>query len=169
MKNLTNANLGIGNNYIHTPTIFLEKNLMIWNNHTMIQLSNISYLSAEKLAVMPFPFFAAILVLVGFMMLTSGESLVFAGLLLCGIGGAWLYLWYKENERRKNGAILQIKMNSGTELNFEFANKEFLWVVAEKLQNIMINGGVTEKVEINITNSTIRDSNVLTGLAIDGH
>lgn len=169
MKNLTNANLGIGNNYIHTPAIFLEKNLMIWNNHTMIQLSNISYLSAEKLGVMPFPFFAAILVLVGFMMLTSGESLVFAGLLLCAFGGAWLYLWYKENERRKNGAILHIKMNSGTELNFEFANKEFLWVVAEKLQNIMINGGVTEKVEINITNSTIRDSNVLTGLAIDGH
>lgn len=168
MNNANNLNLGIGSNYIHTPTIFLERNLMIWNNHTMIQLSNISYISAENLPILVFPFLAALLIFAGLMMLMAGGAMVFMGLIVGALGGGWIYLWYKENERRRNGAILQIKMNSGNELNFEFASKDFLYVVADKLQAILINGGANEKVEINISNSVIRDSNVLTGLDVHG-
>ena len=168
MGNFNTANLGIGSNYIHTPSIFLERNVMIWNNHTMIQLSNISYLSAMNLPILVFPFMAALMILMGLIMLLAGEVVAFAGLILGALGGIWIYFWYKENERRKNGAILHIKMNSGNELNFEFASKDFLYVVADKLQAILINGGAGAKVEINISNSVIRDSSVLNGMNLNG-
>lgn len=169
MNKVNNANMGIGSNFIHTPSLFLEKNIMTWNNHTMIQLSNISYISAEKLPILQFPFMAAVLILGGLIMLMQGGALALSGLLMGGLGGVWVYFWYKENERRRNGAILNIKMNSGSELNFEFASEKFLWEVAKRLQAIMINGGTSEKVEINITNSVIRDSNVLSGAHLNGN
>ncbi len=168
MNNMNNASMGIGNNYINTPVIFIEKNMMMWNNHTMIQLSNISYLSAEKLPPAIFPVWTVLTIFVGLIMMMFGEGMAAVGIMLWVFSGVYLYLWYKDAQKRENGAILHIKMNSGSVLNFEFDNKEFLWYVAEKIQNIMINGGTNEKVEINIVNSVIRDSSVLSGTNING-
>ena len=167
-NSINNMGMGIGNNYINTPAIFIEKNMMIWNNHTMIQLSNISYLSAEKLPPAIFPVWTVLAIFAGLIMMMFGEGAAAVGILLWVASGAVLYLWYKDAQKRENGAILHIKMNSGGVLNFEFENKTFLWAVAEKIQDIMINGGTNEKVEINIVNSVIRDSSVLSGTNING-
>lgn len=169
MNNINTTGMGIGNNYINTSAIFIEKNMMMWNNHTMIQLSNISYLSAEELPPAIFPIWALIAIVIGLIMMPFGEGLAAFGIMLWAVSGVWLYLWYKDAQKRENGAILHIKMNSGTTLNFEFESKYFLQSVAEKIQEIMINGGTNEKVEINIVNSVIRDSSVLSGSNINGH
>lgn len=169
MNNIGNAAAMAGNSYIKTPAIFIEKNMMMWNNHTMIQLSNISYLSAEKLPAAIFPAWTLLAIFAGLILMMFGAEMLLLGLLLWGVSGLALYAWYQDAQKRENGAILHIKMNSGSVLNFEFESKEFLWYVAEKLQNIMINGGSNEKVEINIVNSVIRDSSVLTGTNINGN
>lgn len=161
--------MAAGSSYINTPVIFLEKNMMMWDNHTMIQLSNISYLSAEKLPAAIFPIWTLLAIFAGLMLLMLSEEMALIGMMLWVVSGLVLYAWYKDAQKRENGAILHIKMNSGTTLNFEFESKEFLWYVAEKLQSILINGGTSEKVEINIVNSVIRDSSVLTGTNINGH
>lgn len=166
---ISNANLGIGNKYINTPSILIEKNMMMWDKHTMIQLSNISYLSAEKLQPAAFPIGAVLMIFLGFILLAVQAELVLLNLVIWTLSGLYIYLWYKETQRREKGAILHIKMNSGNNLNFEFEDKEFLWCVAETIQNIMINGGASEQVEINIVNSVIRDSSVLTGTSINGN
>lgn len=168
MENLGNAGIGIGSSYINTPVIFIEKNMMMWNNHTMIQLSNISYLSAEKLPPAIFPIWSVFTILLGLILMTLGDEMAAIAIMLWAISGVFIYAWIKDSQRREESAILHIKMNSGSVFNFEFANKEFLWCVAETIQNIMINGGSNGKVEINIVNSVIRDSSVLTGTNING-
>ena len=162
MKHL---NLGIGEKSIDTPSLYLEKNIMMWNNHTMIQLSNISYISAESIPALPLPIFAILALLVGLTFLAI-EGMALVGILIL-IGAGWyLYFWYEQSQKRSNGAILNIRMNSGHVFNFEFTDKAFLQTVATRLRLILMDGGVSGKVEISIKDCVIRDSQVLTGANI---
>ena len=150
---------GLGGNeaIIETPSLLIKKNIMTWGN-TAIQLSNVSYISAADIAESKFPWPAALLVLVGFM-LVEESFLLF--LMLATAGGAWIYYWYKENEKRRNGAILTIRMNSGHNVYFTFQEKEFLFEVLKVLENIIINGGASSPVDINIKDCTINNSKIL--------
>ena len=111
----------MGEKTIETPTLLIKKNIMAWDD-TMIQLSNISYVSASDVASLKFPIWATLLVLAGISLL--GISVI-PGIVSIIAGGIWLYYWYQENEKRKKCSILTIRMNSGNNLYFKFNNKTF--------------------------------------------
>ena len=154
---------GLGEKFIETPSLLIKKNIITWDN-TMIQMSNISYISAADIATIRFPILAALFILVGFFLVESNAFLAFVPL---AIGGVWLYFWYNENEKRKQGAILTIRMNSGHNLYFTFENKQFLLQVLQVMERIITDGNDSSQVSINITDCTISDNaRVLDNLSI---
>lgn len=155
-------NLGekMGEKYIETPSLLIKNNIMTWDN-TMIQLSNISYISAADIALIRFPGWLVAAFFAGLFLL--GKQVLLATLLITA-GAVGLYFWYKENEKRRQGAILTIRMNSGHNLYFTFKEKEFLMRVIRVLEGIIVNGGVNSPVSINIKGCTITNSNVLTDI-----
>lgn len=108
-----------------------------------------------------FPGWIVVAILAGLFLL--GE-LTFLGFLLICAGVAGACFWYKENEKRRQGAILTIRMNSGNNLYFTFEEKEFLLKVISVLEGIIITGGVNSPVSINIKDCTITNSKVLTDI-----
>ena len=148
--------------YIDTPSLLIKNNIMTWDN-TVIQLSNISYISAADIALMKFPGWLVAVIIAALFLL--GEQTLSAILLIAGCA-AGLYLWYRENEKRRQGAILTIRMNSGHILHFTFKEKEFLIRVVRILESIIINGGVNSPVSINIKGCTITNSRVLSDINI---
>lgn len=145
---------------IETPYLFIKKNIMTWNN-TMIQLSNISLLTAADINLLPFPFLAVLLILGGFVLFESSVALAILLLILAGI---WFYFWYKENEKRKEGAILTIRMNSGHNLHFSFEDKAFLLKVVGVLENIIIDGGYNSQTTIDIKGCNIINSDLFSNI-----
>lgn len=145
---------GLGEKFIETPSLIIKQNIMTWDN-TIIQLSNISYISASNLETITFPFWSALLILGGF--LIFGEMALLA-LALIAVGAVWIYSWYTENEKRKKGAILTIRMNSGHNLYFTFENKDFLLKVLDVLEHIIINGSTSSPISINIKDCKIQNS-----------
>lgn len=137
--------LPFGEKTIETPTLLIKKNIMAWDD-TMIQLSNISYVSSSDVAKLGFPIWAAILILAGLFLM--GKS-TFLAIVLVLIGALWIYYWYQENEKRKKCAVLTIRMNSGNNLYFAFSDKTFLTKVMNVLAYIIING-TDRQVSINI-------------------
>lgn len=97
---------GIGEKAIETPTLLIKKNIMYWEN-TMIQLSNVSCISTGNIASAPFPILAALFVLAGFLLFSKSAVLA---IVLCVIGAVWLLIWYLENESRREGAVLAIRL-----------------------------------------------------------
>lgn len=140
----------MGEKTIEPPTLLIKKNIMAWDD-TMIQLPNISYVSASDIASLKFPIWAPLLVLAGISLL--GISVI-PGIVFIIAGGIWLYYWYQENEKRKKCSILTIRMNSGNNLYFKFNNKTFLKRVTHVLNNIF-NNGTERQVSINIQDCTI--------------
>lgn len=143
--------LSFGEKFIETPSLQIKKNIMTWED-TMIQLSNVSYISAANIEVQSFPIWAAIVLLVGLLLL---KEVAVLALVLIAVGCVWVYSWYKANEKRKQGAILNIRMNSGHNLYFTFERKDFLLKVLAVLERIIIDGGTNNQITINITDSTI--------------
>lgn len=154
---------GLGEKFIETPSLLIRKNIMTWDS-TMIQLSNVSCISAADITTIPFPILAAILILVAVFLFERNTLLA---CVLIAVGGAWLYFWYKENEKRKQGAILTIRMNSGHNLHFTFENKQFLLQVLQVMERIITDGNDSSQVSINITDCTISDNaRILDNLSI---
>lgn len=150
MQTTKTNRFSLGEKVIETPALRIRKNIMMWED-TMIQLSNVSYVSASNIATTAFPVWAAVMILAGLLLIS--QSAVVA-LVLIALGGLWIYLWYQENEKRKQGAILTIHMNSGHTFQFAFKNKTFLLDVLKVLENIIVDG-TDKQVSININNSTI--------------
>lgn len=147
---LAKEKLGLGEKAIETPELLIKKNIMAWDN-TMIQLSNISYVSSSEVESLNFPFLAVLLILAGLFLLNSSELL---SIILVIAGAVWLFYWYQENERRKRCTILTIRMNSGNNLYFTFSNRAFLTKVMNVLAYIIVNG-TDRQVSINMTNCEI--------------
>lgn len=153
---------GIGEKAIETPTLLIKKNIMYWEN-TMIQLSNVSCISTGNIASAPFPILAALFVLAGFLLFSKSAVLA---IILCVIGAVWLLIWYLENESRREGAVLAIRMNSGQSLYFAFKRKDFLQSVLAVLERIIADGG-DRQVSINVENCTFSgDADILNGIRI---
>lgn len=148
-SNKTNR-FSLGEKVIETPSLRIRKNIMMWED-TMIQLSNVSYVSASNIAATVFPVWAAIMILAGLLFISRSAAVA---LVLIALGGLWIYLWYRENEKKRQGAILTIRMNSGHIFQFIFKNKDFLLDVLHVLENIIVDG-TDSQVSINISNSTI--------------
>lgn len=159
---MKNEKLGFGENTIETPSVYIRKNIMIWDNN-MIQLSNISCISASGVDDLPFPVWVAVIILVGLVMFAASA---FAAIVLIAIGGYFAYEWYTNNKKRKKEAILTIRMNSGSNFFFLFNDKNFLHKVLNVLENIIVNGNVSGSIEINIKDSNIVNSHILNDAAI---
>lgn len=132
---------------IETPQLLIKGNIMSWYA-TMIQLSNVSCISTSSLGQTMFPINCVVLFLIGLLMLAF-NALV--SMIFLGLGVAYIYKWYKDNEERKKRTILNIVMNSGNNLQFVFNDREFLDRVLNVLEQIIIEGGVgKQNVAINI-------------------
>lgn len=132
---------------IDTPRLWVKGNIMCWDG-TMIQLSNVSCISTIPLVQAAFPFISILLLLLGLFLFKYNWMV---SLVLLGVGGVWIYHWYRINEERKKNTILNIVMNSGNCLQFVINNKEFLDKVLKVLEEIIIDGGVgKQNVSINI-------------------
>lgn len=149
--------LGAGKSIIDTPSMYIRKNIMIWENN-MIQLSNISCISASDVDDLPYPTWAAVIILVGLVMFKVSALLAIVLLL----AGAFVsFQWYTQNQKRKNEAILTIRMNSGSTFYILFNSKTFLQKVLTVLENTIVNGNVPGSVKIDIKDSNIVNSRVL--------
>lgn len=156
-KNMKHEKFGTGNSIIYTPSMYIRKNIMIWENN-MIQLSNISCISASNVDDLPLPAWAAVIMLVGLVMFTASALLA---IVLLIVGGFALFQWYSKNQKRKEEAILTIRMNSGSNFYILFNDKTFLRRVLNVLENIIVNGNVPGSVKIDIKDSNIVNSHVL--------
>lgn len=90
-RTMKKEQMKMGEKTIETPTLLIKKNIMAWDD-TMIQLSNISYVSASDIASLKFPIWAPLLVLAGISLL--GISVI-PGVVFIIAGGIWLYYWYQ--------------------------------------------------------------------------
>lgn len=160
MKSEKTGSFGMGEKAIETPSLLIKKNIMTWGN-TMIQLSNVSYISSVNRNVLSFPVLTLLMILLGFVFI---KSITVLALVLLVAAGAWIYFWYQENEKRKAGAVLTIRMNSGHNLYFTFENKLFLNEVVGALEQIIIDGGANSPISINIKDCTITGSKVLSDI-----
>ena len=93
MSKVNETQFNSGEKSIETPYLLIKKNIMTWND-TIIQLSNISYISAANLDTLRFPSLALCLILGGIVLLKES---FFAAIILVGIGGGWIYKWYMDN------------------------------------------------------------------------
>lgn len=138
---------------IETSELRIKGNILCWHD-TMIQLSNISYISTSPLELIEFPKYS-ILMIIAAILLFSINILVSVVLLVCSI--VWIYRWFKINEIRKYKTVLNISMNSGNNLCILFGSGgSFLDDVLKVLEEIIIDGGVGEQnVDINIRHCNI--------------
>lgn len=147
---------------IHTPLLQIKDNIMSWDT-TMIQLPNIAFISTAEQPPIRFPIPAMLLILAG--LLYPMQSVVFS-LVLIFLGGFWLFIRDKENQRRRKGAILVLRMNSGHNLYFAFADRDFLCNVLAVLQRVITDRG-KKQVAINVENCTFSgDTEILNGICV---
>lgn len=123
---------------ISTDELNITGNIMTWKG-TMIQLANVSYITSTALALLPFPWLAAGIVLLG---LAAIAYNLIVSLALLIAGGVWFWYWYAENNDRESQIILTIGMNSGNKFQLLFYDKKFLNRVMSVLEKIIIDGGV---------------------------
>lgn len=149
---------------IETSELRIKGNILCWYD-TMIQLSNISYISTSPLELIEFPKYS-ILMIIAAILLFGINILVSVVLLVCAI--VWIYRWFKINETRKYKTVLNICMNSGNNLCILFSSRSFLDDVLKVLEEIIIDGGVGEQnVDINIRDCNISgNAHVLDNLDI---
>lgn len=132
---------------IDTPMLFIKNNIMTWD-YTVVQLSNVSYISTSQIEPVKFPTWT----LVGLIMGMATFSINFIlSICILAISGIFIYKWYMNNEERKKEKCLNIGMNSGKTFYILFKEEEFLRKVVAVLQEIFREGGVgKEIVSINI-------------------
>ena len=145
---------------IEAPSLLIKKNIMIWNR-TMIQLSNISSVSTEDVPLDECPILALSIILVG---IFFGVISVMVTIICLAVGALCIYYWAQSNKKRKESAILTIRMNSGQTFSFTFDDRDFLGYVSGVIQNIIIDGGAKAPMKIDIRGCTIENSSVLNGL-----
>lgn len=149
---------------IQTERLNITGNIMTWDG-TMIQLSNVSYITTKKLQPAKFPWFVLVCWLVGLALLGTYPML---GIIAIILGGVIFYLWIKENQNRGQSTILTIRTNSGDDLLFLFSDKFFLNKVLTVLEKIIIDGGIgSQNISIDLHGSQISgDARVLNNLGI---
>lgn len=141
---------------IETPKLIIKGNIIYWAK-TMIQISNISYISTVPLDQLGFP--KITLLLLGIAALAFYGRSPGYGVILLLCTGVWIFIWYYKNEERKNEAILCIAMNSGDEFRIYVEDKEFLSEILAVLERIIAEDIIgQQKVSINISDCTINDN-----------
>ena len=138
---------------IKTDYLTVKGNLIGWKD-TIIQISNISMITAGDLDPRPFPKWSLGLLLLGAMFWKFSS---FLGFLLYVAGGAWIYFWYQavmEDSKKKR---MSMQLNSGRVVSIIFYSKEFLDEVIDKLNTILLTPNTSENITINIKDNLFCD------------
>lgn len=137
---------------IDTPQLLITGNIMVWKD-SMLQLSNISSVSAVALQPVPFPLWTLLVFLLGLFMFSVKVILAIAMIIIAVF---FIFLWAKNNSDISKQKKLIIRMNSGTVCSFLFNDKKFLDQVFNVLGAIISEAGKEERnIKIDINNSTI--------------
>lgn len=137
---------------IDTPQLVITGNIMLWKD-SMLQLSNISSVSAVALQPVPFPGWALLVLLLGLFAFTIQAVIAFVMIV---VAVSFIFLWVKNNNDISKQKKLIIRMNSGMVCSFLFNDKEFLDRVFGVLGTIISEAGKEERnIKIDINNSTI--------------
>lgn len=138
------------NREIETDYLKIHGNCMEFKN-TVIQLNNISLLSSEDLSPVAFPTAALVAAIAGLvLMMLEISALLWVGLVCFAVAGAYLYFWYRENQRLGEMKRLQLITNSGNHFNIVFHDKPFLEEVVNVLKEVIANPGHLSDININI-------------------
>lgn len=153
-KNTNQGNENTQGNTIKTDYLIIRDNIMEWGN-TMIQLSNVCSISTITFVQKnPFPMYSLFLVAGG---LLGMQFSALTGIVILGLGIAWIYLWWNRNNNPNKTETLNITMNSGTIFEFIFSDEKFKMQVLRVLEGIIADGGKSKfgDISIDISNSQI--------------
>ena len=122
---------------IVTNGFHIEGHLLRWED-VVIQISNISMISAQYLSPPTFPFWSAIVVLLGFWLFTVNTLLALIVLVL-GIGV--IAFWYIQYKNVSSEKYLHILLNSGTTFSLVMRDIRFANEVLDVFARIFKDGG----------------------------
>lgn len=139
-------------NSIETPQLLIKGNIICWSE-SMIQLSNVSYISTSPIEALEYPSFLGFLMIGAFICLFIYP---YAGLPLLVIGFFLSYRWGIKNKERQSKTYLSIVTNSGDNFKIIIGDRTFLYKILKVLEQIIIEGGVGDQnVSINILGCNI--------------
>ena len=121
---------------IDTPMLSVKDNLFTWNDK-IVQIPNISMISASPIDRGAVPIWALIVIALG---LLGFKSSVLIAICFIAAGSVGLYFWYAENKKRMQGAIMTVQLNSGASLYIQFKDKKFLLEVIDVLRYAIASG-----------------------------
>lgn len=148
---------------VETGKLQIEGHLMKWED-VVIQISNVSMITAAKLPTPRFPIwtvFSMIAGSVGFMYSqetygSSAEMMALVAAILLGLSAFGVVRWLVDCLKTIGHKYLQILLNSGYVYALYIPDQQFLQRVLGVFENIFRDGGKAgQNVQINISNSTI--------------
>lgn len=131
---------------IDTPELSVKDNLFIWND-TIVQIPNISLISASPMERSPFPGWTVIAIALGIYAFKL-SGLLAGFLIAAGLGRLYHY------NKRMQEAIMTVQLNSGASLYIKFKDKKFLSRVTTALKYV-ISSGKGAKLTVNMQSCTI--------------
>ena len=148
-------NSAASNREINTDSLKIYGNCMEFKD-TVIQLSNVSLVANNPLAIPKFPLWTIAALLLGFACLfVDAGAVKFLGVALLCVGGFFIYTWDQQVEREKQLKKLVIATNSGQTFSILFERGEFLDAVIDTLKEIVAHPGHHSDIIINIKDNTI--------------
>ena len=149
---------------IRTMKLNIMGNMMTWQG-MLVQLSNVSYITTDELEAIAFPWISIMIIFVGFIF--AMISFLFT-IVAIALGVGLIYLWYKQEQKRKSSARLTLCMNSGDKLALVFLDRSFLTKVMHVLEKIILEGGIgNNEITIDLSGAQFHgDASVLNDLGI---
>ncbi len=147
---------------IETSSLVIKKNIMMCGN-TMIQLSNIAYISTEEIPDRPIPIGLYLIFLASALSSTISR---YVSLSLMIIALVWGLYWNYENMQNYYKRLLTIHMNYGKTLYFEISDLVFLEHVLTILR-CSISDESGREVSINVKDCKFSgDTQILNGIQL---
>lgn len=138
---------------VETDVLVIEDNILRWAN-TIIQISNIAFITSFGEAKKPFPFLSIIPLALGIYILVEGSK--FGLVFLAGVT-LWIVFWFIGNQKADEKAILSISLNSGMTYSILFNDKKFLRDVMKQLASLISQPFSHKNFTINIKDSTFKN------------
>lgn len=145
MKKDVNINRSVETDYLKIRGNCLEI------QDTTIQLSNISLFSTADIQPKKFPILSAVLILIGFLLLSEVSSIA---AMLIVVGAIWIVIWYISVQETKEMTRLTIVTNSGNAFPIIFNDRAFMKKVVEVMSEIIRDPIHEKDVTINIKECT---------------
>ena len=150
----TNMELTKNSREVETECLKIHGNCLEFND-TVVQLSNISLLSTENIALEAFPKWTLVLILIGIVLFAIKKAVfVLLGIALIAFGIYAIYQWNAGVQKAKEMKKLLLITNSGNLFTIVFQDQKFLAKVIQVLTEIIANPNRVGDVIINVKDST---------------